>query len=187
MLAGPAAGGAITPAFAQGQGNSAEVAIHHRPRYTTGAALGRSAPRDTLTDAHGQQARPAPSPPRGFTELVRAGCEGYVLEGIGLPLAAYLFHAVKLVLFVLGWMFFVSFTPGLGRPWDIGHWWLEGIAFQKAFLWACLVEVLGCGCMSGPLGFHIWPPFTAFLHFLRPGTTKLPPFPDLPVFGGRTR
>jgi hypothetical protein len=91
------------------------------------------------------------------------------------------------VLFVLGWMFFVSFTPGLGGTWNVGSWWREGIAFQKAFLWACLVEVLGFGCMSGPLGFHIWPPFTAFLHFLRPGTTKLAPWPDLPLFGGHTR
>src|SRR5215470_3287879 len=91
---------------------------------------------------------------KDFTELVRAGCEDYVLKGIGLPMAAYLFHAVKLCLFVLGWMFFVRFTPGLGSPWDVGSWWHEGIAFQKAFIWACLVEVLGMGCMSGPLGFH---------------------------------
>ena len=60
------------------------------------------------------------APAASFTELVRAGCEGYVRQGIGLPVAAYLFHAVKLCLFVLGWMFFVSFTPGLGRPWTIG-------------------------------------------------------------------
>jgi hypothetical protein len=124
---------------------------------------------------------------KSFPELVREGCEGYVRQGIGLPMAAYVFHAVKLCLFVLGWMFFVSFTPGLGSPTTIGAWWLEGIAFQKAFIWACLVEVLGFGCMSGPLGFHIWPPFTAFLHFLRPGTIKLAPFPKLPLFGGTTR
>jgi hypothetical protein len=122
-----------------------------------------------------------------FPALVRAGCEDYVLKGIGLPIAAYAFHAVKLVLFVAGWMYFCSFTPGLGSPWHLGSWWLEGIAFQKAFIWACLIEVLGCGCMSGPLGFRIWPPFTAFLHFLRPGTIKLAPFPELPLFGGRTR
>ena len=122
-----------------------------------------------------------------FPELVRAGCEDYVLKGIGLPAAAYIFHAVKLSLFVLGWMYFCSFTPGLGSPRSLGSWWSEGIAFQKAFLWACLVEVLGFGCMSGPLGFRVVPPFTAFLHFLRPGTIKLAPFPDLPLFGGRTR
>ncbi len=123
----------------------------------------------------------------GFPELVRAGCEDYVLKGIGLPLAAYLFHAVKLCLFVLGWMFFCSFTPGIGSPTKLGAWWFEGIAFQKAVIWACLFEVLGLGCMSGPLGFHLWPPFTAFLHFLRPGTIKLAPFPNLPLFGGKTR
>jgi transmembrane protein DUF3556 len=127
------------------------------------------------------------SPKKGFAELVREGCEGYVLQGIGLPVTAYVFHGVKLCLFVLGWMFFCSFTPGLGSPWHFGAWWLEGVAFQKAFIWACLVEVLGCGCMSGPLGFHIWPPFTAFLHFLRPGTIKLAPFPNVPLFGGTTR
>ena len=136
-----------------------------------------------LTDPESSASRRGPS----FTQLVREGCEGYVRHGIGLPVPAYVFHAVKLCLFVLGWMFFVGFTPGLGSPGQVGAWWLEPIAFQKAFLWACLVEVLGFGCMSGPLGFHIWPPFTAFLHFLRPGTIKLAPFPKLPLFGGTTR
>src|SRR5262245_8845786 len=55
-----------------------------------------------------------------FTELVRAGCEDYVLKGIGMPIAAYIFHAIKLSVFVLGWMFFCSFTPGLGSPSAIG-------------------------------------------------------------------
>ncbi len=144
---------------------------------------------DTVIDPDARQARADVEPASGkaFTDLVRAGCEGYVREGIGLPIAAYLFHAVKLGLFVLGWMFFVSFTPGLGSPGNVGSWWREGIAFQKAFLWACLIEVMGFGCMSGPLGFHIWPPFTAFLHFLRPGTIKLAPWPALPIFGGTTR
>lgn len=130
------------------------------------------------------EAAPAP---RDFSSLVRTGCEDYVLAGIGLPAAAYVFHAVKLALFALGWMFFCSFTPGLGHPLRLGEWWLEGIAFQKAFIWGCLIEVLGLGCMSGPLGFRIVPPFTACLHFLRPGTIKLPPFPRLPLFGGTTR
>src|SRR6185503_13144103 len=101
--------------------------------------------------------------------------------------AAYLFHAVKLVLFVLGWMVFCSFTAGLVTVKGFTSWAFADIAFQKAFLWASLFEVSGLCCMSGPLGLRIWPPFTAFLHFLRPGTTKLAPFPDLPLFGGKTR
>jgi hypothetical protein len=130
---------------------------------------------------------PADDSAADFARLVRAGCEDYVLKGIGLPAIAYVFHGVKIVLFVLGWAFFCSFTPGMGGLADIGSWWSAGIAFQKAFLWACLVEVLGFGCMSGPLGFRILPPFTAFLHFLRPGTIKQAPFPGLPLFGGATR
>jgi transmembrane protein DUF3556 len=142
-----------------------------------------------LVDAESPPARPDPADASapGFTDLVRAGCEDYVRKGIGLPIPAYVFHAVKLCLFFLGWAFFVRFTPGLGNLSNLGSWWHEGIAFQKAFLWACLVEVLGMGCMSGPLGFHIWPPFTAFLHFLRPGTIKLAPWPALPLFGGTKR
>ena len=46
-----------------------------------------------------------------FTERVRIGTNAYVLQGIGYPPAVYLFHAVKLALFVLGWLFFCSFTP----------------------------------------------------------------------------
>ena len=124
---------------------------------------------------------------RDFREHVRRACEGYVLHGIGFPAAAYLFHAVKLVILIAGWLFFCSFTPGLGNPATFGSWCFEGIAFQKAFIWASLFEVMGMGCMSGPLGLKIWPPFTAALQFLRPGATKLAPFPNLPLFGGRTR
>lgn len=130
---------------------------------------------------------PAEWPTRDFRTRVRAACEVYVLGGMGYPLAAYLFHAAKLAFLVAGWMFWCSFTPGLGSPWTVGTWMFEGIAFQKAFIWAVLFEVMGFGCMSGPLGLKIWPPFTAFLHYLRPGTTKLAPFPRLPLFGGRTR
>lgn len=130
---------------------------------------------------------PAEWAKKDFTERVRVANRAYVLQGMGIPAPAYIFHAVKLALLIAGWMFFCSFTPGLGNPSTIGSWMFEGIAFQKAFLWGCLFEVMGFGCMSGPLGLRIWPPFTAFLHFLRPGTTKLAPFPNLPVFGGVRR
>jgi hypothetical protein len=130
---------------------------------------------------------PAEWPTKAFSERVRIGTNLYVLQGIGYPPAVYLFHAVKLALFVLGWMFVCSFTPGLGTPSNFTSWIFEPVAFQKAFLWASLVEVTGFGCMSGPLGLRIWPPFTASLHFLRPGTTKLSLVPGLPLLGGTTR
>ena len=68
---------------------------------------------------------------KGFSELVREGCEGYVLQGIGLPIAAYVFHAVKLCLIVLAWMFFCSFTPGLGSPCTSARGGTRGSRFRR--------------------------------------------------------
>ena len=116
-----------------------------------------------------------------FADRVRSATRFYVLQGMAIPLPAYLFHVVKLALIVLGWMLFC------GGVSNVRSWVFEPIAFQKAFLWGCLCEVLGLSCMSGPLGLRIWPPFTAVLHFMRPGTTKQAPFPNLPLFGGDTR
>lgn len=110
-----------------------------------------------------------------------------MLRGMAFPAAAYAFHAVKLLLLVAGWMFFCSFTPGLGSPWTIREWMFADVAFQKAFLWGVFFEAAGFGCMSGPLGLKIWPPVTASLHYLRPGTIKLPSFPGAPIIGGTTR
>ena len=124
---------------------------------------------------------------KDFAERVRIATNFYVLRGLNTPLPAYVFHALKLALLVWGWMLFCRFTPGLGTLANFTTWIFADVAFQKAYLWASLFEVMGLGCMSGPLGLRLWPPFTAFLHFLRPGTTKLAPFPRLPLFGGRTR
>jgi len=124
---------------------------------------------------------------KSFTERVRIGTNFYVLNGLAYPFWVYLFHAVRVAIFIAGWMLFCRFTPGLGTISNFTTWMFEPTAFQKAFLWASLFEVGGFGCMSGPLGLKIWPPFTAGLHFIRPGTTKLPPFPDLPLLGGITR
>ena len=76
---------------------------------------------------------------------------------------------------------------GIGHLDSLGDWWLSPIAFQKAVLWSMLFEGLGLGCGSGPLTARYFPPFGAFLHFLRPGTTKLPLFAQLPVLGGYRR
>jgi len=114
-------------------------------------------------------------------------CESWALQGYGTPVAVFIVYAVKVALYVGAWLFFCGFTPGLGGLADIGGWWLSPIAFQKAIVWSALFEVLGLGCGSGPLTGRYWPPVAGFLHFLRPGTTKLPVFPALPVLGGIRR
>jgi hypothetical protein len=122
-----------------------------------------------------------------FRERVRLACETYAVQGWGSPSAVYLFYLLKGLLYVGGWILFCNFTPGLGDIGSIGDWWLTPVAFQKAILWSMLFEGLGFGCGSGPLTARYVPPFTAFLHFLRPGTTKRPLFAKLPILGGYRR
>lgn len=123
-----------------------------------------------------------PLPERG-----RMVCEAWGMQGYGTPLAVYLLYAFKVGLYVLGWALFCTLQPELGPLAAIGEWWLHPLAFQLAIVWSMLFEVLGFGCGSGPLTGRYFPPVGGFLHFLRPGTTKLPLFAGAPLVGARTR
>jgi hypothetical protein len=116
-----------------------------------------------------------------FAEKSRMVCQAWALQGYGSPPLVLVVYAIKVLFYIGGWIFFCSFTPGLGELSTIGSWWLEPIAFQKAIVWSMLFEGLGFGCGSGPLTGRYFPPIGGFLYFLRPGTTKLSLFPS--VFG----
>jgi hypothetical protein len=122
-----------------------------------------------------------------FAEKSRLVCTAWAMQGYGTPIAVYLAYALKLALYVAGWVFFCRFTPGLGHLADIGSWWLAPEAFQKAILWSMLFEMTGLGCGSGPLTGRYLPPVGGALYFLRPGTTKLPVFEGVPLIGGFRR
>jgi hypothetical protein len=122
-----------------------------------------------------------------FAERSRLVCRTWALQGYGSPIAIYGLYVVKALLYIAGWWLAVSFTPGMGDPRTFSSWALTPVAFQKAILWSMLFEVLGLGCGSGPLTGRYFPPIGGFLYFLRPGTTKLPLFPSLPVLGGTRR
>ncbi|HVE82524.1 MAG TPA: DUF3556 domain-containing protein, partial [Myxococcales bacterium] len=133
-----------------------------------------------------------PYDPLGWAKLplperARMVCQAWAMQGYGAPLGAYVFYLLKLGLYAGGWLFFCSLTPGLGGPSTIATWWLSPLAFQKAIFWSMLFEGMGLGAGSGPLTGRYLPPFAAFLHFLRPGTTKLPAVPGLPILGGTRR
>ncbi|MHB1845097.1 MAG: DUF3556 domain-containing protein [Deltaproteobacteria bacterium] len=108
-----------------------------------------------------------PLPERG-----RQVCEAWAVQGYGAPVAIYLAYALKIALYVAGWLFFCHQSPALRGP--LAAWWLAPVAFEKAIVWSLLFEILGLGCGSGPLTGRYFPPFGGFLYFLRPGTTKLP-------------
>lgn len=122
-----------------------------------------------------------------FEPRAKQVCQAWALQGYGAPLAVYAAYALKIVAYVGAWVFFCSFTPGLGSLSSIGDWWLHPIAFQKAIVFNLGFEVLGLGCGSGPLTGRYFPPFGGVLYFLRPGTTKLPFFPGAPLIGGDRR
>ncbi|MFO7566792.1 MAG: DUF3556 domain-containing protein [Enhygromyxa sp.] len=123
-----------------------------------------------------------------FPERAELVCRSWAMQGYGSPAAIYVVYLLKIVvLYVGGWLLWCSFTPGLGQLGTIGQWWLEPVAFQKAIVWSMAFEIIGLGCGSGPLTGRYLPPIGGFLHFLRPGTTKLPPWPALPLLGGHRR
>jgi len=122
-----------------------------------------------------------------FAEKSRAVCCAWAMQGYGTPLAVYLVYVLKIGFYIGGWFFFCRYTPGMGGFGDVASWWMRPEAFQKAILWSMLFEILGLGCGSGPLTGRYVPPIGGFLYFLRPGTTKLPVFPKLPIIGGHRR
>src|SRR3954462_14926050 len=115
--------------------------------------------------------------------------QDWAINGFGTPTAVYLLYVVKLIVFVLAALLIISgTTTGLGGLGDIGDWWTAPIVFQKVVVWLVLWEVVGLGCGSMPLTFRFLPPIGGILYWLRPGTVRLPPWPDrVPFTRGRTR
>ncbi len=124
---------------------------------------------------------------RPYPDRLRAMCRSWAVQGFGAPVGVYAFYLVKVLVYVGGWALFVAATPGVGGLSEIWSWWAEPIAFQKAVLWSLAFEGLGLGSASGPLTARYVPPFGGALHFLRPGTTRLPPFPRVPFTSGHRR
>ena len=86
---------------------------------------------------------------------------------------------MKVGLYVAAWVGWCSFNQQAGL-------WTDD-AFQKAIVWSLLFESLGLGCASGPLTGRYLPPVAAPLHFLRPGTVRMPLFAGIPLLGGDRR
>jgi Transmembrane protein of unknown function (DUF3556) len=108
-------------------------------------------------------------------------------NGFGSPTGVYLLYALKLVVYAGGALLAIATTPGLGGAGDFGEWWTEPIVFQKFALWTLLWEILGFGAGSMPLSFRFLPPIGGPLYWLRPGTVRLPPWPERVPFTAGTR
>ncbi|MFY9917416.1 MAG: DUF3556 domain-containing protein [Mycobacterium sp.] len=109
-------------------------------------------------------------------------------RGLGTPLAVHCWQVVRIGLFIAGGVGFAMTTTGIGGAGGISRWWREPIVFEKLVLWAVLFGVLGLGSGFGSLHRRFFPPICCAGYWLRPGTIKLPPWPNrVPFTGGDTR
>jgi hypothetical protein len=124
---------------------------------------------------------------RPLLARVRPLAQHWVEHGFGTPYAIHVLYLVKVGAWATGGLAVAAATPGVGSLPDIGSWWTDIVVYQKLVIWTLLWEVLGLGCGSGPLTMRFLPPVTALLHWLRPGTVRLPPWPRIPLTGGTRR
>ncbi|TXL57593.1 DUF3556 domain-containing protein [Aeromicrobium terrae] len=121
-------------------------------------------------------------------ERTKALQQHWATNGFGTPYAVYLLYVLKIGLYMLGGLLFAASTPGIGGLGDLSDWWNQPVVFQKVILWTLMFEVLGFGCGFGPLTLRFLPPIGTFLYWLRPGTIRLPPWPDrVPLTRGSRR
>lgn len=108
--------------------------------------------------------------------------------GFGTPVVMHLFYVVKILLYVLvAWLVVLS-TAGIDGFTNVAAWYHEPIVYQKVVLYTMLFEIVGLGCGFGPLNNRFFPPMGSILYWLRPGTIRLPPWPDrIPLTRGDSR
>ena len=114
-------------------------------------------------------------------QRIKPLAQDWALNGFGTPVAVYFLYVFKVLAYA-----------GLGALliFATSNWphWTEPIVFEKAVLWTMLWEVLGLGAGSLPLTLRFSPMVGGFLYWLRPGTTRLPPWPErVPGTRGTTR
>ena len=121
-------------------------------------------------------------------ERVKPLAQDWAINGFGTPYAIYLLYIIKLALFSFGAIAVIGTTPGLGSISNFGDWWTQPIVLQKLAVWMIVYEMLGLGSSSMALSFRFLPPIGSIIYWVRPGTIRLPPWPDkVPLTKGTSR
>jgi hypothetical protein len=114
-------------------------------------------------------------------QRIKPLAQDWALNGFGTPTAVYFLYVFKVLAYTGLGALLIFATSG----WPA---WTAPIVFEKAVIWTMLWEVLGFGAGSLPLTLRFSPMIGGFLYWLRPGTTRLPPWPQrVPGTGGTTR
>jgi hypothetical protein len=114
-------------------------------------------------------------------ERIKPLAQDWALNGFGTPVAVYFLYVFKVLAYAGLGALLIFATSGWPH-------WTAPIVFEKAVIWTMLWEVLGLGAGSLPLTLRFSPMVGGFLYWLRPGTTRLPPWPErVPGTPGTTR
>lgn len=114
-------------------------------------------------------------------ERIKPLAQDWALNGFGTPVAVYFLYVFKVLAYAGLGALLIFATSG----WPA---WSDPIVLQKAVIWTLLWEVLGLGAGSLPLTLRFKPMIGGVLYWLRPGTTRLPPWPEkVPGTRGTTR
>src|SRR4051812_29669709 len=113
-----------------------------------------------------------------YRERTKVLARHWVDYGFGAPKITGLIYILKLLfLYALGGVLIATLASGLD-PLHPADWWNEPIVYQKLVLWTVLLECFGVAGSWGPLAGHFKPMTAGFRHYARPGTLRLPPWPD---------
>jgi hypothetical protein len=103
-------------------------------------------------------------------QRIKPLAQDWALNGFGTPVAVYFLYVFKVLAYTGLGALLIFATSGWPH-------WTDPIVFEKAVIWTMLWEVLGFGAGSLPLTLRFSPMVGGFLYWLRPGTTRLPPWP----------
>src|SRR3954447_18069429 len=114
-----------------------------------------------------------------YLTRLKLNCQDWAINGFAPPDAVYLLYVVKLIVYLVGAALVITLTtPGVGGLGDIADWRNQPIVFQKFVVWTSMWEILGLGSGSMQLAARYGPIIGGALYWLRPGTLRLPPWPD---------
>src|SRR3954447_16544242 len=123
-----------------------------------------------------------------YLTRLKLNCQDWAINGFAPPDAVYLLYVVKLIVYLVGAALVITLTtPGVGGLGDIADWRNQPIVFQKFVVWTSMWEIIGLGSGSMQLAARYGPIIGGALYWLRPGTLRLPPWPDKVPFTRGTR
>ena len=105
----------------------------------------------------------------GPREQMRIAADSWARQGFGVPSPILLFYVLKMA----GYMYTIYWLTGYCQ-FEQGSAEWRADSFRRFVAFNLLFEILHLGCATGPLCGHFYPPLTAIVHWLWPGSVKLP-------------